>query len=164
MARAVILQFTSNAEAERFVRTVAQDGYAMANPEGGATYVEEMTAAACTVEGVLAVPTKHCTCGNSEEDRGRRGRRGRSRRTSGWQRSKHYGWWVCSNCNKPSRPAITHFITGMLRGANDLLPEIIGAGEPISAVGRWKRDGGASRSDGGFGRPELRAGDHFEHY
>lgn len=154
MARAVIVRFANNAEAERFVRTIANDGYVYANPATGPVqYAEEMTPAECSIAAVVAVPTKACTC--NVIDTGTRRRRA-SKRDSGWVRSKRYGWWICSRCNKPSRPMITHFITCMLVGANDLLHEILGDGDPISAQKRWERDGGT-------GRPEIRMGDHYEH-
>jgi hypothetical protein len=34
----------------------------------------------------------------------------------------------------------------MLAGANDLLPKILGEGDPISPNDRWKRDGGIPTS------------------
>lgn len=158
MARAVIVTFKSNADAERYVRDVIEREGVNVLSDDPDLYSDQLKA---EIGAVVAVPTKACQCG-IVEDTGRRRRR--SKRESGWTRSKHYGWWICGHCNKPSRPVITHWITGMLHGANDLLDEILGTGGPISSVGRWKRDGGADRSDGGSGRPEMRVGDHFEHY
>lgn len=124
MARIVILSFSDNSEAEEFVRS---------SPTG----------TRMRIEAVVARPTSWCRC--PATNLGSRRRRS-SKRESAWQRGKRFGWVLCIHCRKPSEAAVRHFITTMLAGCNDLLPEIFG-GESIAPHDRWVRDGGIPKGD-----------------
>jgi hypothetical protein len=152
MARAVIVRFNSNKDAEKFVNDVAERSGVNVLSDDPNLYSDMLSA---TVEAVIAVPTKWCECA-MQDDTGHRRRRSTSRRRMvGWTRGTTYGWWLCGTCHRPSRQIVTHFITCMLNGANDLLPTILGTGAPLSSTERWRRDGGT-------GRPEIKVGDHHE--
>lgn len=125
MARIVLLEFANNAEAETFVREMAL------------THDNNRPVPPATVAAVVAKPTAWCKC-NVEPSYGRR----RGKRESGWSRGTSFGWWLCIHCHKPSRPMVTHFITNMLAGANDLLPRILGTGDAKTPDQRWRDEGG----------------------
>lgn len=97
-----------------------------------------------TVEAVVARPMSKCKCSVVAESRYQRRRRLKTGATKeqAWRRGPRFGWWVCANCGKPSPASVMHWVSSMLVGANDLLPEILGFGPPIPASLRWQRDGG----------------------
>ena len=134
MARIVILSFDDNSAAERYVRDVVGDEGVSVRSEDPDLYTEYAKA---TVEAVIAQPTRPCRCAVVPQ----RGRR-RGKRETGWVRSRHFGWWICVRCNKPTKEVIKHFITGMLHGCNDLLPEILKIGPPVTPHQRWLAEGG----------------------
>jgi hypothetical protein len=106
-----------------------------------------------TVEAVVARPTRYCQCNVQSESTGSRRRR-MARRESGWSRGATFGWWCCAQCRKPGRATVTHWITTMLAGANDLLPKILGTGDPVAPQQRWE-DEGAVKQVGALTRPGL---------
>lgn len=137
--RLIILDM--NAEvAEEFVRRVAELGEVYAFDTG----VAEPIVFPATVEAVVARPMVGCKCSVVTESRYQRRRRLKTGATKeqAYRRGPRFGWWVCSSCGKASKPAVMHWVSSMLVGANDLLPEILGIGPPIPASMRWQRDGG----------------------
>ncbi len=78
MARAVVLTFEDNAEADFFI---ALHQRARTNPKFEGKGAE--------IELVVAVPTLFCKCT-------------RGVKNQGWTRGLKWGWWVCSLCHKPS--------------------------------------------------------------
>lgn len=162
MARVVLVTFPDNRDAERFVREVTHYGGVYTDPDSAidenwsaSPYSEEQVTRKAIVEAVVAKPVKYCQCAQEAITTGRRRRSGKSRMV-GWSRGTRFGWWLCGSCRKPSKAIVTHWITSMLVGANDLLPEILGDGKAISAMDRYY-------AEGGVGRPELKVGDHYEH-
>lgn len=125
MSRIVLLEFSDNAQAEQFVREMSNVPPEQFGPVPNAK-----------VAAVVAKPTTWCQC-NVAEATGRR----RGKRESGWSRGTTFGWWLCIHCRKPSRAMVTHFVTTMLAGANDLLPKILG-GKPQTPSERWEEEGG----------------------
>ena len=96
------------------------------------------------VEAIVAKPTASCKCDVPVESKARRRRR-IARRESSWHRGARFGWWVCSHCSKPSKAVVTHWITSMLVGAQDLLPEVLRSGPSRSPLERWRDEGGISQ-------------------
>jgi len=137
MARIVLLRFRQNDAAEDFVRAMA-------------TGTEEepilFLRGSASVEAVVAQPTVWCVCpavpwNQPEQTRAQaRRRKSRSKRELSYSRGKHFGWWCCVHCRKPSKAAVEHWVTSMLVGANDLLPEILGTGPPVDADQRWRSE------------------------
>ena len=156
MARAVILHFEDNEAAERFVRETSASGGIPIISNDPNLYSEYVYA---RVEAVVAVPTKWCRCRTvqpvSRSAARRQARKARIEGT-GWTRGKKYGWWLCGTCHKPSKPVCTHWYSGMLNGANDLLKPILGIGEAETPQQRWFRLGG-------MGTPMIKKGDTYEH-
>jgi hypothetical protein len=97
----------------------------------------------CTVQAVVAKPVVWCKCDvGPAQTRGQR-RRTLARRESGWSRGKALGWWICAKCKKPSKAMVLHFVTAMLAGANDLLPQILDeSATPLTPSERWRLAGG----------------------
>jgi hypothetical protein len=156
MARILMLRFAKAADAELLVKYLAD------HPD-----VEDMLGddaanvlANGTVEAVVAQPTTWCSCDIDHVMARRSMRRASKRRAagreSGWIRGNKYGWWLCARCGKPSRAMVEHFVTTMLAGCNDLLPEILGTGPPLSPHGRWLAQGGDEEEY----RKGLPIGDH----
>jgi hypothetical protein len=141
--RAVIVTFASNDDAARFARTVAKSGLTYVDPKGDSPYLEDMESVLAKIEAVVGVPTKWCDCA-SKLEAPTRGRKRTRIRDQGWTRGTLMGWWLCSECKKPSRPTCVHFIANMLAGANDLLPKILDPvnGKPVTPRQRWDRAGG----------------------
>lgn len=138
MGKRIVLLEMETEDAEEFVRKVAEFG---AIPSLDSDNPETVAFTDATVEAVVARPTKWCTCDIVPESKYQRRKR-QARRESGWMRGRTFGWWLCSNCKKPSKPAVCHWVTSMLVGANDLLPKILGIGEPINPNDRWREYGG----------------------
>lgn len=145
MSRIVLLEFADNAAAELFVRVQAAKGSESAYEElvafldTNGVHSEPLSAlAGAKVAAVVAKPTKWCTCNVPEST----GRRRRQKRESGWTRGTSFGWWLCIHCHRPSKAMVTHFVTNMLTGANDLTPKILETGAPRSPRERWEDEGG----------------------
>lgn len=136
--RIVLLEMATE-DAEAFVREVAEFRYVLSGND------EDPKRIAASVEAVVARPTVWCKCEvvtESKYQRRRRLKTGAAKREQGWSRGTKLGWWICASCSKPSRAAVLHWVSSMLVGANDLLPEILGTGKPIPPSLRWQRDGG----------------------
>lgn len=133
--RIVLLEMPTE-DAEEFVRAVVAAGEG-----GGPVFVRDYE---MTVEAVVARPTSACRCTQVSESKYQRRKRLRTQATKdqAWRRGPKFGWWLCSSCRKPSRAAVLHWVSSMIVGANDLLPEILGIGPAIPASLRWQRDGG----------------------
>lgn len=127
--RIVLLEMAAE-DADTLVRSISESGEVFHWGNGDAGLV-------ASVAAVVARPTTWCQC-NVEAPGGSR-RRGK--RESGWSRGTTFGWWLCMHCRKPSRAMVTHFVTTMLAGANDLLPKILG-GKPQTPSERWEAEGG----------------------
>lgn len=124
MPRVVMLEFSDNDEANEFVRSHNDPN-------------EQFTIAA-----VVAMPKSNFVCRCATPDPQARRRRGNSAKNRAWSRGKRYGWWLCTACRRPSKAIVRHFITNLLAGNNDLLPEILGEGDPVSPHNRWMDEGG----------------------
>jgi hypothetical protein len=152
MPRIVLVDFKNNEDAEAFVRDVARThAVSGLGDETGFNHNKKDTEHGIRTAEVVAVvarPPKNffCRCGNDDRAHLTKRTRKSSRKTQAWTRGISYGWWLCTHCHKPSRAIIHHFVTNMLAGANDLLPKILGEGDPISPNDRWKRDGGVPTS------------------
>lgn len=129
----IVLLEMSTEDAEEFVRTVDETSMVIVSDRK----TEEEITLEAQIAAVVAKPTAWCRC-NVPEATGRR----RGKRESGWTRGTTFGWWLCIHCHKPSRPMVTHFITNMLAGANDLLPRILGTGDAKTPDQRWRDEGG----------------------
>lgn len=140
--RLVILDMTTE-DAEDFVRQLHASGRLSVEVTDSRDPLDGVVWDA-TVEAVVARPMVGCKCSVVTESRYQRRRRLKTGATKdqAYSRGPRFGWWVCSVCRKPSRAAVMHWVSSMLVGANDLLPEILGIGPPIPASMRWQRDGG----------------------
>lgn len=148
MSRIVLLEFSDNGKAEEFVRSVDRYSSVMTrDPE-----TEEENFVEANVAAVVAKPTKWCTCNLPNETKYQRRRRN-ARRESSWLRGTTFGWWLCVHCGKPSKAIVTHWVTNMLAGANDLLPKIIGSGTPRSPRERWQDEGGVPNPHANLNAP-----------
>jgi hypothetical protein len=135
VSRIVLLEFPDKDDAEEFVRIMAE------NPIEPPSQIIERLASSAVV-AVVARPSVRCRCDVPQESKSQRRRRQAQKREGGWSRGKTFGWWLCVHCKKPSEAAVTHWVTNMLAGANDLLPAILETGPAISPSQRWQRDGG----------------------
>jgi hypothetical protein len=126
-----MVEFADKKEADSFVRGMQPNAET------------ELSLDTAKVVATVARPEKWCTCAYVETGT-RRGRRSKSRSRGdfGWTRGAHYGWMLCTKCHKPSKAMVEHFVTTLLAGANDLTPEILGEGVPISPHQRWLLEGG----------------------
>jgi hypothetical protein len=131
--RIVLLEMTTE-DAEAFVRAVDGTSTVVVHDrEDDKEFVLE-----ASVQAVVAKPQRWCKCDVPEESRAQRRRRV-ARRESSWSRGKMFGWWICAHCAKPSKPMVTHFVTTMLAGANDLLPHILNeSATPLTPSDRWR--------------------------
>lgn len=141
MGRRIILLDMETADAEAFVRSIAAD-----NP---VYFVDSEISAdplplPAKVQAVVAKPTLACKCVQVAESKYQRRRRLKadSPKMEAFSRSAKFGWWCCSTCRRPSRAAVSHWITSMLVGANDLLPVILGTGPATTPQDRWVAEGG----------------------
>ena len=128
--RIVLLEFANSSDAELVVQQMQDGGVLPGDPE---------------VVGVIARPTVACECDMPVEPAGGSRRRRKSQaksRQAGYYRSNRFGWWIHSKCHRPTKPVINAWIAGMLNGANDLLPVILGTGPAKSANSRWEEDTG----------------------
>lgn len=107
MARAIVLTFEDNAEAEDFIevfnRSRRQERF-----EGKGAQLELM----------VAIPTVFC------EHSGSGGCRPSGKKYGGWARGKKWGWWCCAICGKPSgHPSPMKRLRSCLGQARNLLEE-----------------------------------------
>lgn len=135
--RRVVLIELATEDAEAFIRSVAENSMVIVYDRE----TEAETVVEASVQAVVARPTVWCKCDVPVESRGARRKR-LARRESSWTRGRQFGWWLCSHCRKPSRAVVMHWVTTMLAGANDLLPQILGEGEPKPPTERWVDEGG----------------------
>jgi hypothetical protein len=85
MARYVLLSFDNDKEADDFVQaTQERKTVAVASATEVVANLYE-----ATVRAVFKKPTIFCQCTAIKH--------------RGWTRGKKFGWWVCSQCHKPSR-------------------------------------------------------------
>lgn len=138
MGRRIVLLDMETADAEKFVRFVEANG---SLPRLSALGVIDVPA---KVQAVVAKPTLACKCVQVAESKYQRRRRLKadSPKMEAFSRSLKFGWWCCSTCRRPSRAAVSHWITSMLVGANDLLPVILGTGPATTPQDRWVAEGG----------------------
>lgn len=97
MARYIVLEIGSNAEADKLIQQ-----FAKLTKKG----------AKLRVVGLFAKPGRTCHCGNSQyanyrEDAAKHGFSG------GVERGEKFGWWVCTRCNKPRKAG--HFLVNLLK-------------------------------------------------
>lgn len=152
----IVLLDLKTEDAETFVRAVNDSGEAFYLPIGvtGEMNVEAVSA---RIEAVVARPLNACRCASERiESRAQRRRRLARGLEGGWSRGTKLGWWLCSACRKPSQAVVTHWITTMLAGANDLLPQILGNGDPIDPHHRWEADGGVPNEHANANEAHMR--------
>lgn len=152
--RIVLLEMSAD-DVEDFVTTVHEHGevFSWGNGDAGIK---------ASIEAVVARPMAWCKCNIQPESRGSRRRRLAAKRESGWHRGGTFGWWVCAQCNKPSRAVVMHFLTSMLGGANDLLPKLLGIGEPIDPSSRWALEGGVPNEHANANTAHIRRNSGYE--
>jgi hypothetical protein len=144
--RIVLLEMDTE-DAEEFVRIVNTSGKVLADhlfTEAEDDEDEELGFAHpsrtfnAIVQAVVAKPIVWCKCDVPVETKYQRRKR-MARREQSWHRGANLGWWCCVNCNKPSKAVMTHFVTSMLAGCNDLLPKILDeSATPLSPSERWR--------------------------
>ena len=84
MAKYVMLEFASDADADVFVAEVqASEGTADIRHQDNSS-----SRMSFLVRGLWKKPTIFCGC--------------TAVKRRGWTRGKKYGWWVCSQCHKPA--------------------------------------------------------------
>jgi hypothetical protein len=114
-----MLQFLDNDAAEMFIKDTLniQDYAYREHPEVRLNQhqdnLEELgaiVAAHADIKALIARPTQYCKC---------------PRKTPGWKRTAHYGWFVCPACFKPHKTVVANFIQNHLAGCNNLLPELL---------------------------------------
>jgi hypothetical protein len=110
MSRVIILSFRDNDVAEHFARQVLE------GQENAMCSV--LPATGVKIEALIARPTQKC--------KGPHRVPGKLRSQMGWSRTRRYGWWVCSVCNKCAPKVVRDFITNMIGGYNNLLTELTG--------------------------------------
>jgi hypothetical protein len=88
MAKYVILAFDSDDEADKFVEETQAQQAVWVGGTDCPCYPDEGTELKCDVRGVFRKPTKFCSC--------------TSVKSRGFSRGRKYGWWVCSQCGKPT--------------------------------------------------------------
>jgi hypothetical protein len=130
MARAVVLTFQDNSEAETFVRTLdilQKDVYAEspsydALPDVlGRLLATKMVDGCCgvSIDAVIARPTRWCKCTPTQK------RRGRQKPLGDYTRTPKFGWWVHALCMKPERPIVVNWVKNLLGGNVNLLEDIL---------------------------------------
>lgn len=139
MAKRIVLLEMEKEAAERFVRTVVATSEV-------STYDRESEhefGFEATVQAVVAKPQVWCKCDIGPAQTRSQRRKTLAKRDSGWSRGKSLGWWLCAKCRKPSKAMVVHFVTTMLAGCNDLLPQILDeSATPLTPSERWREAGG----------------------
>lgn len=129
MARLVVIEFSDNEAAEKFVRRMS----GLDKPEGSeqandAFSVGSLVRAYGEVVRVVAKPTIFCTCGDPRTVGG------------GWAKSKKYGWMVHKTCAKPTVEWGSKIV--YLLSVKDLLPEILPKKWEVDIDGEGPPSGG----------------------
>ena len=125
MARLLLLSVKDNDAAEAIIKLVLQSDDV--HKEGWGDHVAELgtlISAYSKLEWVVARPMNYCKCGPGVH----------KNRQMGWTKTRHFGWWVHTKCNRVSKGVMQKFVTNMLNGSNDLLPEYRAALEPPAEV------------------------------
>lgn len=118
MARLLLLYVKDNDAAEAIVKSVLEIQAIEANDPGRA-YGDKifelgtLIAAYSKLEWVIARPLAWCKCTKSGKNR-----------NWGWTKTKRFGWFVHSECNKSAYYVVQNFVTNLRVNNNDLLPEI----------------------------------------
>jgi hypothetical protein len=121
MARVVVLTFMDNDAAESLIADLdgmQAEGYEIEQP--ALTSLAMTLLAYAKVNAIIARPTAYCKCPQTT--------RGRSMSSSGWFRTKRFGWYVCpnDNCHRPHRTTVKNFISNLIAGCGyNLLPELM---------------------------------------
>jgi hypothetical protein len=113
MARLLLLSVKDNDAAEAIVKLILQSDDV--HKENWGDHVRELgtlLAAYSTLEWVIARPLAWCKCTKSGKNN-----------QWGWTRTKRFGWFVHSECNKSAWLVVTKFTSGLRGTNNDLLPE-----------------------------------------
>lgn len=114
MARLVLLSFKDNEAAEAFCKLVMQSDDV--HKEGWGDHVAELgtlLSAYGKLEWLIARPMNYCKCAGSNRNH-----------IIGWARTKRFGWWVHSKCNRVSKVVYRDFVKNRMNGSNDLLHEL----------------------------------------
>jgi hypothetical protein len=122
MARLVLVSFKDNDAAEAFCKLVDQSDDV--HKEGWGDHVAELgtlLSAYGRLEWMIARPLAWCKCHGHSKNR-----------QWGWARTRRFGWWIHATCNKCSKLTVINFVTNLLAGYNDLLPELRPKPEPVA--------------------------------
>jgi hypothetical protein len=113
MARLILLYVKDNDAAEEIVKQSLH--LAEAERISGHEMAEfgTLVASYSTVEWMIARPLVWCRCLKAGKNH-----------QWGWAKTKRFGWWVHSECNRSSRMVVEKYVTNLLNGHNDLLPEL----------------------------------------
>ncbi len=116
MARLILLSCKNNDAAEAIVKAILEsDDW---HKEGWGDRVAELgtlVAAYSEPAWMIARPLNYCKCGSSG---------GGKNHKKGWGKTKRFGWWVHEGCNRVSVMVMKNFVTNLLNGSHDLLPEL----------------------------------------
>ncbi len=117
MARLILLAVKDNEVAEQFVKDLwhLQEIRHTDVSVDSREFMElgVLVAAYTNVEWMIARPMNHCRCTGHGKNR-----------QWGWTKTRRFGWWVHANCNRVSRLVMLNFVTNLLNGHNDILPEL----------------------------------------
>jgi hypothetical protein len=123
VARIILLGFKDNDAAEAFIRDM--DRIQSLDPVSSSLMGElgVITASAGKVEALVARPTLTCKCSSTGMHQGKK-------TGAGFTKTAKFGWWVHAKCRRPTSYIVKNFITNMLNGHNDLLPELRESWQP----------------------------------
>lgn len=118
MARAVVLYFESNTDADDFVKEY--DAGTKFGDDELKGWVDEII-------GVYPVPTQFCDPSTPEH-------RGKGKTGRGYGRGTKFGWWVCHVCAKPYKARnLESLVRAVVSQAVDFLPVIRGESDTPKA-------------------------------
>jgi hypothetical protein len=130
MARYVVLEFDDNNAAEQFVAFHQMH-------ERDEAVQALLGLALSKVVALIAKPTMFCTCTSVKK--------------RGWVRGKKWGWYVCNQCGKPSRPETEEkLLRHVVSQARNLLTQPL-VDPPVVAADNYPPSDVASIWDEGWG-------------
>jgi hypothetical protein len=120
-ARTVLITFQDHKVADLFVKAMAGEVEDFA----GSDYEHVLSKA--EVDAMVARPSLACHCSPSRK----RGGRGGAKLISNFKRVPKFGWFVCTECNRPTATVVNNFIENRIMGLVDLLGKV----KPVHDVG-----------------------------
>jgi hypothetical protein len=113
MPFAILVEIEKEEDAKEFARTILNVG-AYLSPGGE---LENGWTIGARLRGAWRLPSKFCNPGDGHR---------RSGKIQGWSRGKKYGWWVCTDCGKPTEKWGTGGNWDYALGSNLIPQEITG--------------------------------------